>query len=147
MIALIQRVRKAEVFVNDESISKIENGMLVFAGIMSDDTFSDLEYCAKKCSELRIFEDKNGLMNLGIRDIDGEMLVVSQFTLAASVRKGRRPSFEKAMKPPQAETMFDHFVDIVNNTGISVKKGVFGAKMSVELVNDGPVTIIIDSRD
>lgn len=146
MITVIQRVLKASVSVEGIVISSIEKGMLVFAGLEKGDNGTDTDYTLKKISELRIFEDSEGKMNRSIADTGGELLVVSQFTLAGNIHKGRRPGFDNAMEPHTAQKMFDDFVGELKKTGISVKTGRFGAHMEVSLINDGPVTFIIDSR-
>ncbi|MFP4459528.1 MAG: D-aminoacyl-tRNA deacylase [Candidatus Zixiibacteriota bacterium] len=147
MIALVQKVSKAQVIVEGKAIGKIGEGLVIFAGIFSDDSMKDLEYCARKCAELRIFPDEAGYMNLSLEDVGGQMLVISNFTLCARVRKGRRPSFDKAMKPPKSEEMVDVFIGLLKDRGIDVQEGKFGAHMDVELTNDGPITIIVDSRE
>ena len=147
MIALVQRVARASVSVDGKLASSIGKGILVLVGIFADDTDADIEYCARKCAELRIFEDGERKMNRSVEDIGGEILVVSQFTLAARVRKGRRPSFDRAMQPDKASLMIGQFCDILRKRGLTVGEGVFGALMDVELVNSGPVTIIVDSRE
>ena len=147
MIALVQRVNNASVWVDASVVSKIGQGILIFAGIMASDDDDDLMYCARKCAELRIFPDDDGAMNLSVQDVGGEVMVVSQFTLCARVRKGRRPSFDRAMQPDKAEDMLKTFVGFVEHFGLPVKTGVFGAKMEIELCNDGPVTIIVDSKE
>lgn len=147
MIALVQKVSKAEVIVNSETTGKIGKGLMILAGIFADDTMKDLEYCARKCSELRIFPDEDDNMNLSLLDVGGDILVISNFTLCARVRKGRRPSFDRAMKPPHSENLFDVFVKLLRDRNINVETGVFGEHMDVTLTNDGPVTIIVDSTE
>lgn len=147
MRAILQRVRHAAVTVDDEVTGAIDQGLLVFLGCGEGDTDEDMEYLVDKLVHLRIFADEDGKMNLSLLDVDGEMLVVSQFTLYADTRKGRRPSFVNAMKPGPAEQMYEAFVERVRERGVDVETGVFGAMMDVELVNDGPVTIQIDSRE
>lgn len=147
MKALLQRVSSARVEIDGRSVSEIENGLLVFLCAVKGDTDRDLEYIVKKVSKLRIFEDDHGKMNLSIMDIKGEVLVVSQFTLAASTRKGNRPSFDTAEAPERAKVMYDTFVTKLRETGLSVQTGVFAKSMDVSLTNDGPVTILIDSRE
>jgi len=146
MIAVVQRVSKASVSVQGKTVSKIEKGLLVLAGLEKGDEKKDLDYIIKKITDLRLFEDGEQKMNLSVVDIDGELLVVSQFTLAASVHKGRRPSFDRSMRPDIAEDMFNEFIKDLSKTHPKVKTGVFGAKMDVELINDGPVTFIVDSK-
>ena len=147
MIALVQRVSGASVRVDGSVVAEIGRGVLIFAGIMSADDEDDLMYCARKCAELRIFPDPDGAMNLSVCDVGGEVMVVSQFTLCARVRKGRRPSFDRAMQPDRAEEMLETFVGFIEHFGLPVKSGVFGAKMAIDLCNDGPVTIIVDSKE
>lgn len=147
MKALIQRVSSARVEIDGRPVSEIENGLLVFLCAVKGDTDRDLEYIVKKVSKLRIFEDEHGKMNLSIIDIKGEVLVVSQFTLAASTRKGNRPSFDTAEAPEQAKVIYDTFVMKLREAGHSVQTGVFANSMAVSLTNDGPVTILIDSRE
>ncbi len=147
MKALLQRVSSARVEIDGRSVSEIEIGLLVFLCAVRGDTDRDLEYIIKKVSKLRIFKDDHGKMNLSIMDINGEVLVVSQFTLAASTRKGNRPSFDTAEAPERAKVIYDTFVTKLRETGLSVQTGVFAESMAVSLTNDGPVTILIDSRE
>jgi D-tyrosyl-tRNA(Tyr) deacylase len=147
MRAVIQRVREARVTVGGETIGSIGGGLLVLLGIHQDDGFGELEWMAAKISQLRIFEDTEGKMNLSIQDTGGEVLVVSQFTLYADCRKGRRPSFVEAAKPDKAIPLYESFCQRLQLEGIRTARGQFGAKMSVSLVNDGPVTITIDTAD
>ena len=147
MRALIQRVNQASVFVNGSKISEIHVGLLVFLGIEAEDTAEDIEWLASKIARLRIFPDKDDAMNLSLEDIDGEILVVSQFTLYASTRKGNRPSFVKAAPPEFAEPQYNTFCQrLESDLGRSVRRGIFGARMQVALTNDGPVTIWIDTK-
>ena len=147
MKALIQRVRSASVSVGGNQISTIKGGFLILLGVQQDDVEKDLEYLVNKTSRLRIFKDEKQHMNLSIQDVGGEALVVSQFTLCADIRKGRRPSFIHAAPPELAEQMYQQYCEQLKNNGIPVQTGEFGAMMDVELVNDGPVTIILDSRE
>jgi len=142
---VLQRVSSASVKVDNETISRIGRGFLILLGAERGDTEKQVEYLADKCVGLRVFEDENGKMNLSISDISGEMLVVSQFTLCANIAKGRRPSFDNAMPPPEAEKLYNDFCNIVSDKGIPVQMGVFGAKMAVELINDGPVTLVLEN--
>lgn len=148
MRVLIQRVKKASVTINNEVYSLIDNGLLLFIGICDEDNGEDIEWLTKKISNLRIFDDENGVMNKSVMDIDGEILAVSQFTLMASTKKGNRPSYIKAAKPDISVPLYEQFcaeMEIAVNKPI--KRGVFGADMKVELLNDGPVTIFMDSKN
>lgn len=145
MRIVLQRVHSASVKVDNEIISHIGKGFLVLLGAEKGDTEKQAEYLADKCVGLRVFEDNRGKMNLALADINGEMLVVSQFTLCADIAKGRRPSFDNALPPAQAEKLYNDFCNIVSNKGIPVQTGSFGAKMAVELINDGPVTLVIEN--
>jgi D-aminoacyl-tRNA deacylase len=145
--ALVQRVSRASVSVDDRVISSIHRGLLAFVGVGQNDSEADSQYLADKVANLRIFPDDAGKFNLSALDISGELLVVSQFTLYASTRKGRRPSFTEAAPPEQAEVLLSKFVDTLQSFGLQVETGRFQARMHVELVNDGPVTIFIDSDD
>ena len=146
MRAVIQRVKSASVTVEGEVVSEIQKGLLVFLGVAQEDTPADVEYMASKIANLRIFEDDKGRMNLSILDIGGEALVVSQFTLYGDCRKGRRPSFIHAARPEKADPLYEAFMDEISQLGVSVKAGIFQAIMDVELINDGPVTIMLDSN-
>lgn len=146
MKALIQRVSEATVTIETKVFSRIGKGMLVFLGVEKGDTPRDLEYLVSKIRHLRIFEDEQKKMNRSIQDIGGEMLVVSQFTLAADCRKGNRPSFEAAEEPARAREMYERFVTMLEATGVEVKTGDFGSSMQVFLINDGPVSILLDSK-
>jgi D-tyrosyl-tRNA(Tyr) deacylase len=141
---VLQRVQKASVRVDDGIISRIGKGFLVLLGAAKGDDEKRVEYWADKCFGMRVFEDEAGKMNLSIADVGGEMLVVSQFTLCADTARGRRPSFDKAMPPDQAEKLYESFCNKIEDKGIKVQKGRFGAKMEIELVNDGPVTLILE---
>ena len=148
MRAVIQHVSKASVTINNRITDQIGYGLLILLGIEEADTQEDIDWLCGKITRLRIFGDDNGVMNLSVQDVDGEMLVVSQFTLHASTKKGNRPSYIKAAKPDFAIPMYEKFViKLEDETGKSVKTGEFGAMMEVGLVNDGPVTIIIDSKN
>ena len=146
MKVVIQRVSKASVTVNGKIISAIKNGLLILLGITDKDTITDIEWLSKKIVHLRIFNDKNHIMNTSVTDIDGEIIVVSQFTLLASTKKGNRPSYIKAAKPAIAIPLYEKFIlQLEKELGKKVGTGIFGADMKVELLNDGPVTILIDS--
>lgn len=147
MKAVIQRVSKASVTVDGEVVSETGKGYLILLGVMDDDTKEDAEILAKKTSALRVFEDEDGKMNLDIKNVDGEILAVSQFTLCADLKKGNRPSFTRSAHPDIANELYEFFCDKLIENGVrNVKKGVFGADMKVELLNDGPVTILYDSE-
>ncbi len=147
MRAIIQRVRNAEVTVHGDTTGAIDQGLLVFLGVGDGDDDEDLEYLVDKIIHLRIFADDDGKMNRSLIDVEGQMLVVSQFTLYADTSRGRRPSFGDAMAPGPAEEMYETFVKRVEDAGIHVDTGVFGKMMDVQLLNDGPVTIFIDSTE
>lgn len=146
MRAVVQRVRYAQVKVGDALVSKIGPGFVVLAGIAQGDTEEDVEYLASKLSGLRVFEDKWGKLNLSIREVDGEALVVSQFTLYGDCRRGRRPSFDDAAGPEKALGLYTQLVESLRKKGVRVAEGRFQEKMLVELGNDGPVTILLDSH-
>ena len=147
MKAVIQRVSSASVSVDDTQISSINNGFLILLGVQQGDDEKDLEYLVNKTARMRIFKDDKQHMNLSIKDVNGEALVVSQFTLCADTHKGRRPSFIHAAPPEIAEQMYQQFCEQLKVAGVPVQTGKFGAMMDVSLINDGPVTIILDSRD
>ena len=147
MRAIIQRVSSASVSVDGRQISSIAVGMLILLGVQQGDDEKDLEYLVNKTAGMRIFKDDKQHMNLSIQDVNGEALLVSQFTLCADTSKGRRPSFIHAAPPEMAENMYQKFCEKLEAEGMPVQTGKFGAMMDVELVNDGPVTIILDSRD
>jgi D-tyrosyl-tRNA(Tyr) deacylase len=144
--ALLQRVTKASVSVAGEIIGSIGPGLVVLVGVADGDTLQDVRYLAQKTVGLRIFSDAEGKFNLSALDIKGELLIISQFTLLADARKGRRPSFTEAAPPHQAEALFNRFVNEVLTSGLKVQSGRFQAHMLVEILNDGPVTILLDSR-
>ncbi|NMA07987.1 MAG: D-tyrosyl-tRNA(Tyr) deacylase [Clostridiales bacterium] len=147
MIMVVQRVLTASVTVEGSVVSKIGRGFLVLAGVCVGDTMHDAEVLAEKCTGLRIFEDAAEKMNLGLSDVAGEILAVSNFTLCADCSHGRRPSFSNAARPEDAQPVFDRFVEVCRERGIPTQTGVFGADMKVEISNDGPVTLIVDSKD
>lgn len=148
MRAVIQRVKRAEVRVDAAVVGSISEGMLILLGIEAADTQEDIEWLCGKLTRMRIFNDAEGVMNLSLLESGGEALVVSQFTLHASTKKGNRPSYIKAARPEQAEPMYEQFKSKLSGTLMKpVASGVFGSMMDVELVNDGPVTIIVDSRN
>ncbi len=147
MKVLLQRVTAASVSVAGETVGKIGQGLVVFVGVAGGDTEKDVQYLAQKTVSLRIFSDEAGKFNLSALDIKGELLVVSQFTLLADTRKGRRPSFIEAAPPAQAEALFGQFVEQARASGLKVETGRFQQYMQVEIQNDGPVTILLDSRE
>jgi len=142
MKLVIQRVSRAAVRIDGATVGAIDQGLLVLAGLQKGDSETDVEHAAHRIATLRVFEDDGGRMNRGLDEIGGKVLAVSQFTLAGSIRKGRRPSFDGAMPGDLAQPLFDRFVELLRGRGIEVETGVFGAMMEVELVNDGPVTLI-----
>jgi len=146
MNIVLQRVSEASVDAGGRTVGRIGPGLCLLVGIERGDLDADADALARKCAELRIFPDEAGKMNLSLADIGGEVLAVSQFTLAASLRKGRRPSFDDAEEPARAEALFRYFADAVRRLGIKVETGVFQAVMSVRIVNDGPVTFVLSSR-
>jgi D-tyrosyl-tRNA(Tyr) deacylase len=146
MRAVIQRVSRASVRIDGIIQGEITHGMLVLLGIRGVDTTSDLQWLAEKIVNLRIFEDQQGKMNRSLADIDGEMLIISQFTLYGDCRKGRRPGFSSAAPPEIAEPLYQRFIEAVRNRQVKVATGIFQATMEVELVNDGPVTLLLDSE-
>ena len=147
MKVLLQRVTGASVSVAGEVVGRIGRGLVVFVGVANEDTERDAQYLAQKAVNVRIFADKEGKFNLSALDIKGELLLVSQFTLMADTRKGRRPSFVEAAPPVRAEELFNYFVEQAGATGLKVETGRFQQYMQVEIHNDGPVTILLDSRE
>ncbi len=148
MKAVIQRVAQCSVVVDDHTVGEIRNGFLILLGVENGDTSKEAEKLSAKIAGLRIFTDENDKMNLSLTDIDGDVLVVSNFTLCANCAKGRRPNFIGAARPETAEPLYEYFCECMRNNGIKkVEKGIFGADMKVSLLNDGPVTIIIDTKD
>lgn len=144
MKLVIQRVKNAQVKVEDKVVGKIGKGFLVFLGVTHKDNTENADYLVKKLCKLRVFEDENGKMNLGLKEVDGELLIVSQFTLYADCTQGNRPSFTDAAKPEQANELYEYFCSECSKNDIKVEKGIFGADMKIELLNDGPVTIIME---
>lgn len=147
MRVVLQRVSQASVTIDQTIVGKINQGFLLLVGICDDDTEADLDYLVKKISQLRVFEDPDGKMNLVLAQVDGAILSVSQFTLFASTKKGNRPSFTAAGKPDYAKRLYEQFNQKLAATGIRVATGEFGADMQVALVNDGPVTILFDTKE
>ena len=148
MKVVIQRVTKASVLVKGKVVGQIKFGLLIFLGVSSEDNIDDIHWLTNKISNLRIFNNKEGIMNLSIKDKKGEVLVISQFTLYAKTKRGNRPSYIKAAKPKLAILLYSEFIKILKqNLGREIQTGVFGANMKVNLVNDGPVTLIIDSKN
>lgn len=147
MKVVLQRVLHASVTVEQQVIGKIQQGFLLLVGVTHEDDLEDVAYLVRKIVNMRVFEDQAGKMNLSIQDIGGEILSVSQFTLYADTKKGNRPSFTKAANPTTAEELYEMFNQQLRASGVEVQTGQFGADMKVELLNDGPVTIIIDSKE
>ncbi len=146
MKAVVQRVKKTTLSVEGELISEISFGLTVFLGVKVGDCEKDADYIVKKIAALRIFEDENGKMNLSVKDVGGEVLLVSQFTLCGDTSHGNRPSFTLAERPEKAEPLYEYAVNALATLGVPVKKGVFGADMQIEQRNDGPVTILLESE-
>ena len=144
MKLVVQRVKNAQVEVEGKLVGKIEQGFMVLLGVTHSDTKDQADYLVKKLCKLRVFTDENDKMNLGLKDINGELLIVSQFTLYADCSSGNRPSFINAAKPEQAEELYEYFCEQCEQNSIKVEKGIFGADMKVSLLNDGPVTIIME---
>lgn len=148
MRAVIQRVNQASCTVENEITGKIGAGLLVFIGIEADDQVEDLHWLAQKIANMRIFNDEAGLMNKSIKDIDGDILLISQFTLMANTKKGNRPSFIRAARPEQAVSLYEEMITALSgHMGKKVETGIFGADMKIELLNDGPVTIMMNTKD
>ena len=146
MRAVVQIVIRSRVLVDGEITGDINKGLMILLGVEDEDTETDANYMAEKIAGLRIFEDAEGKMNLSLADVGGAMLVVSQFTLLGDCRKGRRPSFIRAARPEEADRLYRHYVEVCQGMGIQVEEGVFRAEMLVQIENDGPVTLILDSR-
>lgn len=145
MKAVIQRVSEASVKVDDQKVGEIGKGLMLLIGIDENDEKADAEWLIQKILNLRIFGDENDKLNLSVKDISGEILCISQFTLIADYKKGNRPSFIKAAKPEKAIPLFEYFKEEIAKSGLKIEKGIFGADMKVSLINDGPVTIVMDS--
>lgn len=146
MRAVIQKVREASVTVDEEMVGQIEKGFLVLVGVGHDDDEEDIQYLAKKIANMRIFEDEAGKLNLALKEVGGAVLSISQFTLMASTKKGNRPSFTEAAQPGYGNTLYEQFNEALRQHGLIVETGVFGAHMDVRLLNEGPVTILVDSK-
>lgn len=146
MKAVVQRAARGSVTVENSKIGQIGPGLVVLLGVSGDDGSEDVEYLVDKIINLRIFEDSNEKMNLSLRDVGGELLVISQFTLYGDCRKGRRPSFTQAAPPQKAQQLYNEFVELCGQKGVRVETGQFQAHMKVELINDGPVTLIVESK-
>lgn len=144
MKIVVQRVKKAKVDVDGKTVGNINKGFMVLLGVTHKDTKKEADYLVKKLCNLRVFEDENGKMNLGLKDVKGELLIISQFTLYADCSEGNRPSFINAAKPDIAEPLYEYFCTECEKNGVNVEKGIFGADMEVDFINDGPVTIIIE---
>lgn len=147
MKAVIQRVKNALVKVNDEVVGSINTGFLILLGVTHSDSEKEVKWLAKKITDLRVFNDKEDKMNLGLKDVDGELLVISQFTLFGNCIKGRRPSFTESAKGDIAKPLYKSFISECKKLGFKTETGIFGADMKVELLNDGPVTLIIDTKE
>ena len=146
MRVVVQRVSRAEVRIGGKVVGKIDKGFMLLVGVTHSDTEADADYLASKVSQMRVFEDEAGKMNRALAEVDGAILSISQFTLYADCRKGNRPSFIHAARPEQAQPMYDYFNEVLRNRyGLRVETGCFGADMQVDLINDGPVTILLDS--
>lgn len=146
MRAVVQRVKRSLVKVNGETIGEISKGINVLVGITKDDKLEDLKYIKEKIFNLRIFSDENDKMNLSVKDVKGELLIISQFTLYGDARKGRRPSFIEALGGEEAIKLYNDFIELCKTEGLKIQTGEFGADMEVEIINDGPVTLLLDSK-
>lgn len=144
MKVVLQRITQSELKINNEIYSKTGPGLLLLVGITHNDNLEEVKYITEKCLNLRIFEDNDGKMNLSVKDIEGEIMVVSQFTLYGNTNKGRRPSFENAATPVEAEPVYNLFIETLNKSGLIVKTGKFGEDMKIDFINDGPVTFVIE---
>ena len=146
MRVILQRSKRASVTVEGSITGAIDSGYVLLVGITHEDTEKDADYCARKIAQMRLFEDEDGKMNRSIFENGGDILSISQFTLYGDISKGRRPSFVEAARPEKAEPLWNYFNEVLRNEGLRVEEGVFGAMMDVELVNDGPVTMIVESK-
>ena len=146
MKIVVQRVKEANVKVDNEIVGKISEGLMLLIGIDEDDDTNDADWLIKKIIDLRIFSDQEGKMNLSVKDISGEILCISQFTLISDYKKGNRPSYIKAAKPEKAIPLFEYFKQEIKKSGLKIESGIFGADMKVSLLNDGPVTLVFDSK-
>ncbi len=146
MRVLVQRVSRASVSISGQIESQIEQGLVVLVGVAENDDRSCADWLATKTSKLRVFDDEQGRMNLSVKDIDGQVLCISQFTLLGELNKGSRPNYALAAHASAAETLYESYVDCLKRSGVEVRTGIFGAKMSVELVNDGPVTVMLERQ-
>jgi D-tyrosyl-tRNA(Tyr) deacylase len=147
MIAVIQRCSRGKVTVSEKVVGEIDNGLVILLGVQKGDTENDADFLVNKISGLRIFSDENDKMNLSIKDVNGSALVISQFTLCGDTKKGRRPSFIKAATPDDGNRLYEYFMLEMKKGGVPIESGEFGAMMNVELVNDGPVTFVLNSKD
>ncbi|WP_101844394.1 D-aminoacyl-tRNA deacylase [Halobacillus sp. Marseille-P3879] len=147
MKAVVQRATEASVTVSNEKVGEISEGLVILLGVTHEDTEEDARYLASKIPHLRIFEDEEGKLNRSLKDVDGQMLSISQFTLYGDTRKGRRPNFMKAAKPSEADELYKKFNEFVRSEGVHVETGSFGEMMDVQLTNNGPVTLIMDSKE
>lgn len=145
MRVVIQRVKEANVKVDKKTVGEISQGLLVYVGFTFDDDIRDIEYISEKILNLRIFSDEEGKMNISLKDVDGELLIISQFTLYGDIRKGRRPSFSNALSGDKSEKLYNEFLRTLEKDVTDLQKGIFGADMEVSSINDGPVTILLDS--
>ena len=147
MIAVIQRCSQGKVTVSDKVVGEISHGLVIFLGVHKNDSENDVKFLVNKICGLRIFNDENGKMNLSIKDVNGSVLVISQFTLCGDTKKGRRPSFIKAATPDDGNRLYEYFMSEMKKSGVPIESGEFGAMMDVELVNNGPVTFVLNSKD
>ena len=146
MRIVIQRVSKAKVRINQRTVGKIKGGLVVFVGIFNGDTNGEVDFLVDKINSLRIFNDNSDKMNLSVSDVRGSVLVISQFTLCARTNRGRRPNYLDAMEPKKSKKLYDYLIAKLKETGLNIDTGIFGADMKVDLINDGPVTFVLDSK-